>query len=140
MLQKESLPQKASLYNGLALAYVGDAVFELYVRKHLLSQGKTKANRLHQSATQYVSAKAQAKALEALVNKSMLTEKELEMVKRGRNAKISTAPKNTDLNIYRHSTGFESLIGFLFLDNNIERLEQITYAAFDILEGKEGDA
>ncbi|WP_025028123.1 Mini-ribonuclease 3 [Caldalkalibacillus mannanilyticus] len=139
MIHKEKLPQAPYQYNGLALAYMGDAVFEIYVRRHLLSKGGTKPHLLHIAATKYVSAKAQAKILYALMDEDYLLEQELEIVKRGRNAKSATVPKNTDVTIYRMGTAFESLIGFLYLDEQTERLDDIVHKGFQIIEGNEGD-
>lgn len=137
MLNKP-LPREAHLYNGLALAYIGDAVYEIYVRKHLLDQGGTKSHLLHKQATNYVSAKAQAKILNSLLSRGILTEQELDMVKRGRNAKINTVPKHTDVHVYRLSTGFESLIGYLYLSRQIERMEELIALGFNTIE-KEGE-
>lgn len=134
---KDKLPRAPHLYNGLALAYLGDAVFELYVRRYLLSQGGTKANLLHKQATNYVSAKAQAKLITEWLAQGILSNEELEIVKRGRNAKVNTAPKHTELSIYRLSSGFESLIGYLYLSEKIERLEELIELGFKIIE-KEG--
>jgi ribonuclease-3 family protein len=136
MIHKEQLPQDPYQYNGLALAYMGDAVFEIYVRRHLLHQGGTKAHLLHVKATTYVSAKAQARILHVFIEEGMLTEKEIEIVKRGRNAKSGTTPKNTDITVYRHSTAFECLIGYLYLSEQVERLEEIIHTGFQIIEGK----
>jgi ribonuclease-3 family protein len=133
-----NLPKEPHLYNGLALAYMGDAVYEIYVRRHLLKQGGTKAHRLHTTATQYVSAKAQAKILHGFLEKETLEEREIDIVKRGRNAKSGTSPKNTELKVYRMSTGFESLMGYLYLDEQLERLEELIEMGFKIIEGNEG--
>lgn len=108
--------------NILSLAYLGDAVFELYVREHLLNKNITKVKELQEEAINYVSAKNQVKLLEKI--NDILTEEELEYVKKGRNAKSHKAPKNTDILTYKHSTGFETLIGYLYL-NDKERLEKI---------------
>lgn len=135
---KGKLPQKPHVYNGLALAYMGDAVFDLYVRQHLLINGKTRVNQLHNTATQYVSAKAQARVIAALLADGQLTEQEESMVKRGRNAKSGTLPKNTGLHEYQLSTAFECLLGYLYLDQQTERLETIIHLSFDMIEGNEG--
>lgn len=138
MLKKELLPRDPYLYNGLALAYMGDAVFEIYVRRYLLSLGGTKAHALHRQATKYVSAKAQAKIISKWLEEDVLSERELDLVKRGRNAKINTAPKHTELSIYRLSTAFESLVGYLYLNEEIERMEELIYTGFETIE-KGGD-
>ncbi|WP_237700174.1 Mini-ribonuclease 3 [Caldalkalibacillus thermarum] len=132
-----NLPHSPHLYNGLTLAYVGDAVYEVYVRVHLLELGKTQAYRLHQAATRYVSAKAQAKVLSCWLEENVLTEEELDIVRRGRNAKVRTVPKHTDLATYRLGTAFESLIGYLYLKQRIQRLETLIQQAYAIIEGNE---
>ncbi|MGP7819253.1 Mini-ribonuclease 3 [Niallia sp. 01092] len=120
--------------NSLALAYMGDAVLEIYVRRHLLYIGKVKPNHLHREATKYVSAKGQAKAVHQLLEESFFTEEELTVLKRGRNAKSGSIPKNTDVQTYRYSTGFESVLGYLYLASREERLEEIIKATFSIIE------
>lgn len=120
--------------NSLALAYMGDAVLEIYVRRHLLYSGKVKPNHLHREATKYVSAKGQAKVVHRLIEESFFTEEEMAVLKRGRNAKSGTIPKNTDVQTYRYSTGFEAVLGFLYMGNKEERLEEIIQAAFSIIE------
>ncbi|RLQ91799.1 Mini-ribonuclease 3 [Falsibacillus albus] len=111
--------------NSLALAYMGDAVYEVYVRRHLLEQGKVKPNQLHREATKYVSAKAQAQILHELFDRSFFSDEEQSVIRRGRNAKSGTVPKNTDVQTYRYSTAFESLIGYLHLSGSKERMEEI---------------
>ena len=114
------------LLNGLTLAYMGDGIYELYIRQHVLRTGKTKPNILHREATRYVSAKAQANLIQQMLdNESFLTEEELEYFKRGRNAKSHTKAKNADVITYRMSTGFEAMIGYLYLSGQNERLEEV---------------
>lgn len=111
--------------NALALAYIGDAVIELHVREHLLKSGYVKPNGLHNEAIRYVSAKGQARFLFNLLEQMELTEEEQGVVRRGRNAKSSTVPKNTDVQTYRYGTAFEALIGYLYLMGRNERLSQL---------------
>lgn len=111
--------------NGLALAYVGDAIYEVYIRDYLVAQGQTKPNQLHRMATYYVSAKAQAMLIQAMLAEELLNEDELNMYKRGRNAKSHTSAKNADITTYRTATGFESLMGYLHLTEQKERLEEL---------------
>lgn len=111
------------LVSPLALAYLGDAVYDLYVRQYVLAQASRRVNQLHREATRFVSAKAQARAVRLL--EPELTEEEADMLRRGRNAKSHAAPKNTDVLDYRHSTGFECLVGYLYLCKRYERLETI---------------
>lgn len=130
--------QEVNQLNGLALAYMGDAVLELYIREYLIEQGKVRPNQLHQAATRYVSAKAQANVVHFLLNEGKLTDEELQIIKRGRNAKSHAAPKNTDIHSYRLSTGFEALIGYLYLQQQVKRLqEMIDYTIQVTEEGKE---
>lgn len=115
----------AKLLNGLALAYIGDSIYEVYIREYLLEKGDTKPNLLHQKGTRYVSAKAQASLIKAMEEVDLLSEEELNYFKRGRNAKSHTKAKNADHQTYSYSTGFESLIGYLYLTGQKERLEEI---------------
>ena len=122
--------------NSLALAYMGDAVLEIYVRRHLLYSGKVKPNHLHREATKYVSAKGQASVVHRLLEEGFFSEEEIAVLKRGRNAKSGSIPKNTDVQTYRYSTGFEAVLGYLYMANKEERLEEIIKAAFSIIESK----
>jgi ribonuclease-3 family protein len=118
------LPNKQPhLLNPIVLAYVGDAVYEMYIRQYLVSQVNHRPNHLHKQATTYVSAKSQAKALKVWIPE--LTDEELDIVKRGRNAKSGSSAKNADILEYRHSTAFECLIGYLYYKERYERLEQL---------------
>lgn len=107
----------------LTWAYVGDSVYELFVRMRLVNNTKLKPHGLHVEAIKYVKAKAQADILSKIENE--LTEKELEIVKRGRNAENHHLPKNATVQEYMYSTGFEALIGYLYLTKQDERLEEI---------------
>ncbi|WP_421382621.1 Mini-ribonuclease 3 [Bacillus salacetis] len=125
MLYQQNENIDAKQMNALTLAYMGDAVYETYVRQFLLQTGRVKPNQLHRAATGYVSAKAQAAALKVISDRDLLSEEEWAIVRRGRNAKSGTIPKNTDVQTYRYSTAFEALIGYLFLQNRKERLEEL---------------
>ena len=114
-----------NLINGIALAFEGDAVYSMYIRRHLIFQGLTKPNQLHREATKYVSAKAQANLIFLMLEEEILTEKEEEIYKRGRNANSHTKAKNTDIVTYRMSTGFEAVMGYLHMTEAIERLEEL---------------
>lgn len=109
--------------NNLSLAYLGDAVYELYVRKFLISKNITKVNDLQTESLKYVTAPSQRKILEKLLNNNVLSEDEKEIVRKGRNT-ASRKSKTTDVITYHLSTGFECLIGYLYL-NNPKRLEEI---------------
>ena len=113
------------LINSLALAYLGDAIYEVYVRKHLLDNNISKVNELQKNAVKYVSARGQSGYLNLMIENSFLTEEELEIVKRARNHKSHSQPKNTDIITYKHATGLEALIGYLYLCNNIDRINDI---------------
>lgn len=114
-----------NLINGIALAFEGDAVYSMYIRRHLIFQGLTKPNQLHREATKYVSAKAQASLISQLLEQGLLTAKEDEIYKRGRNANSHTKAKNTDIVTYRMSTGFEAVMGYLHMTEQTERLEEL---------------
>lgn len=114
-----------NLINGIALAFEGDAVYSMYIRRYLIFQGLTKPNQLHREATKYVSAKAQANLISLMLEEGILTEKEEDIYKRGRNANSHTKAKNTDIVTYRMSTGFEAVMGYLHMTEAIERLEEL---------------
>ena len=117
----------------LVLAYLGDTVYESYVREYLIRKNiNKKVNDLHKSAIKYVNAKAQATVIHAIEEE--LTEDEERIYKRGRNQKSHTSPKNADIIDYKHATGFEALIGYLYLGKEIERLEYIVKEGIKIVE------
>lgn len=123
-------PSKAPhLLNPIVLAYVGDAIYELYVRQYLVAQANHRPHHLHMSATTFVSAKAQAAALQHWYPE--LTEEELDIVKRGRNAKSGSVAKNADVLDYRHSTAFECLLGYLYYKKQFKRLRQLMDMAIE---------
>jgi len=124
--------------NALALAYMGDAVYEQAVREHLLRSGRAKPNILHRQSTTFVSAKAQAMVLKRLVEEEFLTEAELAVMRRGRNAKSGSVPKNTDVQTYNFSTAFEAVLGWLYLKEQQERVDEIIAYAIDIVEELRG--
>jgi ribonuclease-3 family protein len=109
--------------NPLVLAYLGDAVYELFVRCGLVARGYTRVGLLHQEATNLVRATCQARFLHEI--EGSLTEEEIRVMKRGRNAKSGHVPRSAEVVEYRWSTGFESLIGYLYLKGRFERLEEI---------------
>lgn len=120
--------------NSLALAYIGDAVYEIHVRNHILLKGTIRPNQLHREATTFVSAKSQAKVIHYFIEQGIFTEEELAVAKRGRNAKSGTVPKNTDVQTYRYSTGFEAVIGYLHLLERHDRLQEVIEMAIDFVE------
>lgn len=111
--------------NVLVLAYMGDTVYENYVRKYLISKGIGNVNDLQTESLKYVSAINQAKFLTEMIDNDKLSEKELDIVKRARNYKTTSHPKSCDIITYKYATGLEALIGYLYLDNNIERVNEI---------------
>lgn len=114
-------------YSPLVLAYIGDAVFEVYVRTLLVHKGNLPVHLLHRSSIQYVKAKAQSDVIHDLMDK--LTPEEQDVVRRGRNAKSGTIPKNADVTEYKYATGFEALIGYLYLNREQARLLEILQMA-----------
>lgn len=130
ILGEEQVPDVREL-SSLALAFVGDSVYELFVRTKILSGGSRPAGELHKIAVGYVKAKAQSTAMHAI--KNGLSEEELGIYKRGRNTNIHTVPKNADMNDYRQATGLECLVGYLFLTGQNERLEEVLNQAFAVI-------
>lgn len=120
--------------NALALAYMGDAVIDRYVRERLILQGFTKPQKLHRQAVRYVSAKAQSYVLHGLMDEQVFSKEEESVIRRGRNAKSGTVPKNTDVQTYRYSTAFEALIGYLYLMKQTSRLEELIEKMFRLIE------
>lgn len=111
--------------NVLVLAYMGDAVYENYVRKYLIEKGIGNVNDLQTSSLKYVSAVSQAKYVQEMIDNSILSESELDIVKRARNYKTTSHPKSCDIITYKYATGLEALIGYLYLDNDKERIDEI---------------
>jgi len=118
--------------NSLALAYLGDSIYEVYVREYLLKHNIVKVNELQKSAVKYVSAKGQYKYLMSMIESNFLTEEELTIVTRARNHKSHTSPKNTDIVTYKYSTGLEALIGYLYLSGKNNRISDIMEYIFKI--------
>lgn len=114
----------------LIWAYIGDAVYELYIRNYLIETTNLKPNKLHRESIKFVKAKAQAKILENL--QDFLTDEEKEIVRRGRNTQNHHLPKNTDLKDYTYSTAFEALIGYLYLIKQEERLQELLQKVIEI--------
>lgn len=116
----------------LVLAYIGDAVYELYVRGYLIDQGLRKVQKLHEQASSIVRASQQACFLRKIEH--ILTEEELGVVKRGRNAKSGHAPKGAQMLDYRLSTAFEALLGYLFLKKREDRIKELMEKLFILWE------
>lgn len=110
-------------YSPLTLAYIGDGIYDLIIRTVVVGRGNQPASKLHKKTTTYVKARAQAAMIEALL--PFLTEEEIAVYKRGRNAKSYTSAKNASIEDYRKATGFEALLGYLYLAEKNERLMEI---------------
>ncbi len=121
------------LYNGLTLAYIGDAYYELWIRDYCLQKGDTLVRDLHKRAILYTQATAQALAANKLVEE-FYSEAEISIFKRGRNHSATHKPKNADVQTYNKSTGFEAVIGYLYLEKKFDRLEAIFNFAVQVIE------
>ncbi len=119
-------------YSPLALAFIGDAVFEVYVRTFVLSKGNMPPHRLHIEAANFVKAKSQAIIMHSISEN--LSEEEQEIARRGRNAKSGTIPKNADITDYKNATGLESLFGYLYLTGKTKRLKELMNIAISIIK------
>ncbi len=128
MLNKKDI----DMLSPLVWAYMGDSVYEQYVREHIILQGAAKNGAYHRKAVKYVSANSQVKILKAL--EDFLTDEEKEIVKRGRNSHPHSHAKNADIVDYKWATGFEALIGYLFLTQNTKRLDKIINKIFEIID------
>ena len=120
--------------NILSLAYLGDSVYELKVRDYLISTGISKVNKLQKEAMNFVTAKKQCEFINYFIENNILTETEIDFVKRGRNASTYSHPKNTDIVTYKWATGFECLFGYLYLDNNKERIDELFNIILEVLK------
>ena len=111
--------------NILVLAYLGDTIYENYVRRYLIRKGIGNVNDLQTESIKYVSAKSQASFLLGLINDNYFNEEELAIIKRARNYKNNSHPKNCDVVTYKYATGLEALIGYLDFTNNQTRIDEI---------------
>ncbi len=111
-------------YSPLTLAYIGDGVFDLVIRSVVVGRGNTGVNALHHRTSHIVKAKTQAKLIESL--QPELTPKEADIYRRGRNAHSPTMAKNASMSDYRKATGFEALVGYLYLTDQFERILFLT--------------
>ena len=117
--------------NSLVLAYLGDSVYELYVREYLVNKKIGKVNDLQKEAVKYVSAKAQEEFLLNLIDNNILTENEIDIVKRARNHKNNHRPKYSSIITYKNATGLEALIGYLYLNDKKIRIDDIMDYIFE---------
>lgn len=123
LINRAKSPEEVNMLSPLTWAYIGDCVYELYIRTNLVNKTKLKPHKLHIETIKYVKAKAQAELLKSIEDK--LTEKELDIVRRARNSENHHLPKNADPTDYMYSTAFEGLIGYLYLTKKDERLQEI---------------
>ena len=111
--------------NPLILAYIGDSVYDLYIRKYLINKGICKVDLLQKESIKYVSAKGQAMFLKQMLDYNILKDDEINIVTRARNHKVNHKPKGCDIITYKYATGLEALIGYLYYNNQIDRIEEI---------------
>lgn len=111
--------------NALVLAYLGDSIYETYIRKYLIDKGISKVNLLQSESIKYVSAKGQAKYLKEMIDSNFLSEEELNIVMSARNHKSNHRPKNCDIITYKYATGLEALIGYLYYKDEFKRIDEI---------------
>ena len=122
------------LYSPLTLAYLGDAVYEMVIRTICVKRTNMQTQKLHRKVTGYVSAKAQAKMMDALIGE--LTEEEESIYRRGRNSKPYTKAKNASMEEYLKATGFEALVGYLYLQKEYERMNALIAQGIEALQEK----
>lgn len=122
------------LQNGETLAYLGDAIFELFVREYLIRSGMTSVKKLHEYAIKYSSGTAQSQMVKELLEKEILSEEELAMYKHGRNANHSQNRRKIQMADYKMATGFEALLGHLYLLGKAERMTEIMRYAISVIE------
>lgn len=121
-------------YSPLALAYIGDGIFDLVIRSVVVGKGNTRASQLHRRTSEVVKAHTQAEMIHVL--EPLLTDEERDIYRRGRNAKSPTMAKNATMQDYRNATGFEALMGYLYLDDRMERIVELTRIAVNELHLK----
>ena len=119
-------------YSPLTLAYIGDGIYDLIIRSLLVAKGNTRASELHKRTSQIVKAKTQADMAEILL--PMLTEEEADIYRRGRNAKSPTMAKNATMSDYRKATGFEALMGYLYLKDELPRMVELVKTGIEKME------
>ncbi|WP_069997108.1 Mini-ribonuclease 3 [Cellulosilyticum sp. I15G10I2] len=119
----DTLCHKANVYSPLALAYIGDAVYEIFVRTYVINKGNAPVNKMHKASRELVRASTQAQIYHMIEN--VLSDEEKDALRRGRNAKSISTPKNADITEYRHATGLEALIGHLYIKGDINRISEL---------------
>ena len=119
-------------YSPLTLAYIGDGIYDLIIRSLVVAKGNTRAGELHKRTSQIVKAKTQAEMAEILL--PMLTEEEADIYRRGRNAKSPTMAKNATMSDYRKATGFEALMGYLYVKDELPRMVELVKVGIEKME------
>ena len=130
---RETFPGKQQdirTYSPLTLAYIGDAIYDLIIRTVVVERANRPANDLHRMTVRYVSANAQSKIVEALLDR--LTEEEQSVYRRGRNAKPHTTAKNASTEDYMKATGFEAVLGYLYLTDSTERALELVKEGIEL--------
>lgn len=123
IVERQKDQQDVNLMNPLVWAYIGDSVYEIFIRMKLVNETKLNPHKLHIETIKYVKAKSQAETLKKIYD--FLTDEEKDIVRRGRNAQAHHAPKNAELADYKYATALEALIGYLYLTKKDERLQEI---------------
>ncbi|MBG9982450.1 Mini-ribonuclease 3 [Aerococcaceae bacterium DSM 111020] len=130
--------KKYQQLNGAALAYLGDAVYEQAIRYYIITTGLTHPNQLHKAAVKFVGAKGQARIMKHWLHQdNFLTPEEITIYKRGRNHKANTKAKNASIQDYRQATGFEALLGWLYIGGQQDRLDELIQSSIKFIEGGE---
>lgn len=124
----------ARQYSPLALAFIGDSIYDLIIRTEVVSQANAPVNKYHVECQKYVKASEQAKVAHYFVHENIITDEEKAVFKRGRNAKSATSAKNSSLIDYKNATGLEALFGFLYLDGRMERVLELMNLAVSYLQ------
>ena len=122
-----------NLINPLVLAYLGDSVYELEVRKRLIAKKINKVNDLQKVCVSYVSARGQSKVVDNFIDNAIFNDEELDVYKRARNCKVNSHPANTDIITYKKATGLEAVFGYLYLINNKERIDKLIDNIMEVL-------
>jgi len=116
-------PFKTNTYSPIVLAYMGDSIYDLIIRSMVVNKGAKAVGKIHKEVSSYVNAKAQADIYYKI--EPILTEEERAVFRRGRNAKSNSTPKNADLKTYKHATGFEAILGYLYMSGNLDRIMEL---------------
>ena len=122
------------LYNGESLAYIGDAIYELKIREYLLKKGYQDVNILHKYAVKFTSGESQALIVDYLIKNEIITEEEISYFKRGRNSGHSKNRRSISVISYKKATGFEAMVGYLYLSNQEERLNSLVEIVINLVE------